>query len=78
MEMKDLVTRMVKALVDFPEEVKVTEISSDNTTIIELSVAPGDIGKVIGKKGKTAKAIRNILSASSAKYNKKTMFEIKE
>lgn len=78
MDIKDLVCTIVKELVDQPEEVSVTEVAGDNTSVLELSVAKNEVGKVIGKKGRTAKAIRNILAASSAKLNKKYMLEIKE
>lgn len=78
MEIKDLVYEIVKALVDSPEEIKVTEIKGENTSVIELKVAPDDIGKIIGKKGRTAKAIRDILSSASAKLNKRFIFEIIE
>lgn len=77
-ETKDLVYEIVKKLVDSPEEVKVTEVTSDTTNVLELKVAPNDIGKIIGKKGKTVKAIRNIISAASAKINKRSIVEIKE
>lgn len=78
MEIKELVTRIVKALVEFPEEVNVSEVKSENTTVIELKVNSSDIGKVIGKQGRTAKAIRNILGAVSAKLNKRFILEIIE
>jgi len=65
--MKDLITYIAKALVDNPEEVVVTEIKGEQTFVIELRVAKEDIGKVIGKHGRTARAIRTILGAASAK-----------
>ena len=61
--MKELVEKMAKALVDRPEEVSVTEVDGEKTTVFELRVAPSDLGKVIGKQGKTARAMRTILSA---------------
>lgn len=76
--MKDLVVYMVKALVDCPDEVSVTEIVGTQTSVIELSVAKEDLGKVIGKQGRTARALRTILSAASAKLNKRTVLEIIE
>jgi len=76
--MKDLVLYMVKALVDFPEEVTVTEIVGSQTSVIELGVSKEDLGKVIGKQGRTARALRTILSAASAKENKRTVLEIIE
>ena len=78
MEIKDLVYEIVKALVDSPEEVKVKEVKGENTSVIELKVAREDIGKIIGKRGRTAKAIRNILSSVSAKLDKRFTFEIIE
>ena len=78
MEIKELVTRIVKELVEYPDEVAVSEVKSENTTVIELKVNSSDIGKVIGKQGRTAKAIRNILGAVSAKLNKRFILEIIE
>ena len=75
-EMKDLITCIAKALVDKPEEVVVTEIEGQQTCVIELKVAKEDIGKVIGKQGRTAQAIRTILGAASAKINKRSVLEI--
>ena len=69
--MKDLITYIAKALVDKPEEVKVTEIVGDQTSVLELKVAKEDLGKVIGKQGRTARAMRTLLSASSAKIRKR-------
>jgi len=78
MDIKELVTRIVKALVEYPDEVNVSEIQSETTSVIELRVHSSDIGKVIGKQGRTAKAIRNILGAVSAKLNKRFILEIIE
>jgi len=78
MEMKDLITYIAKALVDKPEEVFVTEINGEQTSVIELKVAKEDLGKVIGKQGRTARAIRTILSASSTKLRKRAVLEIIE
>jgi predicted RNA-binding protein YlqC (UPF0109 family) len=75
-EMKDLITNIAKALVDKPEEVMVTEIMSQHTSVIELKVAKEDIGKVIGKHGRTAEAMRNILMAASTKLRKRCILEI--
>jgi hypothetical protein len=74
--MKDLIAYIAKALVDKPEEVVVTEIEGHQTYVIELKVAKEDIGKVIGKQGHTARAIRTILSAASAKLKKRSVLEI--
>ncbi len=78
MEINELVIRIVKALVEFPEEVSVSEVKSETTTVIELKVNNSDIGKVIGKQGRTAKSIRNILGAVSAKHNRRFILEIIE
>ena len=76
--MKDLVEMMAKALVDKPEEVLVNEIDGEKTTVYELRVATSDLGKVIGKQGKTARAMRTILSASGTKVGKRCVLEILE
>jgi hypothetical protein len=76
--MKELIERMAKALVDSPEEVVVKEIQGHNLIVIELRVAKHDIGKVIGKHGRTAEAIRTILTAASAKIEKRCVLELLE
>jgi predicted RNA-binding protein YlqC (UPF0109 family) len=76
--MKDLLKRIVQALVDNPEQVEVSEVDGDNVLVLELKVAKEDIGKVIGKQGRTAQAIRSILSAVSGKVKKRTVFAILE
>ncbi len=76
--MKELVTVMAKALVDKPDEVEIKEIEGDVTTILELKVAQGDLGKVIGKQGKTAHAMRAILNATATKLKKRAVLEIIE
>ena len=76
--MKDLIGYIAQALVDHPEQVEVTEVEGDQTTVLELKVAKEDIGKVIGKQGRTARAMRTILSATSAKIKKRTVLEIVE
>jgi predicted RNA-binding protein YlqC (UPF0109 family) len=76
--MKDLIKEIAQALVDYPEEVEVSEIQGVTTSIIELKVAKEDFGKVIGKGGRTAMAIRTILSAASKKTKKTTILEIIE
>ena len=75
-EMKDLIAYIAKAIVDEPAEVMVTEIKGKNTSVIELKVAKGDIGKVIGKHGRNADAIRYILMAASTKLRKRITLEI--
>jgi predicted RNA-binding protein YlqC (UPF0109 family) len=76
--MKDLVGMMAKALVDKPEDVMVNEIDGEKTTVYELRVASSDLGKVIGKQGKTARAMRTILSAAGTKIGKRCVLEILE
>ncbi len=76
--MKELVEYIAKALVDHPEEVKVSEVTGEQTSVIELKVAKDDLGKIIGKQGRTARAIRTILSAASTKLRKKSVLEILE
>ncbi len=76
--MKDLIAYIAKALVDKPEDVTVTEIEGEQTSVIELKVAKEDLGKVIGKQGRTARAMRTILSAASTKINKRSVLEIIE
>ena len=76
--MKDLISYIAQALVDHPEEVSVTEVEGNQTSVLELKVAKEDLGKVIGKQGRTARAMRTILSAASAKIRKRTVLEIIE
>jgi predicted RNA-binding protein YlqC (UPF0109 family) len=78
MEMKDLIQRIAEALVDRPEQVTVTALAGSQATVLELKVAKEDLGKIIGKQGRTAKAIRTILGAASAKEHKRTVLEIVE
>jgi predicted RNA-binding protein YlqC (UPF0109 family) len=76
--MKDLIGYIAKALVDNPDEVTVTEVEGKQTSVLELKVAKEDLGKVIGRQGRTARAMRTILSAASAKIKKRTVLEIIE
>ena len=76
--MKDLISDIVKVLVDQPEQVTVTEIEGGQTVVFELSVAKSDMGKVIGKKGRNALALRTILSAVAGKAKKRYVLEIVE
>ncbi|UCF80182.1 MAG: KH domain-containing protein [Acidobacteriota bacterium] len=76
--MKDIVEQIAKALVDQPDTVEVREIEGEQTTVYELRVAKEDLGKVIGKSGRTAKALRTILSAAGMKLNKRYVLEILE
>ena len=73
-----LIETIAKNLVDFPEKVQVNEVVGENTTVIELKVAKEDIGKIIGKQGRTAQAIRTVLNGASAKLRKRTVLEIIE
>ena len=74
--MKELVEVIAKALVDSPEEVAVTEKQSGNTRVLELKVAASDMGKVIGKQGKIAKAIRSVVKAAASKDDQKVVVDI--
>ena len=76
--MKELINIIAKALVDNPDVVEVSEVEGNQTSVLELKVAKEDLGKVIGKQGRTARAMRTILSAASAKVNKRTVLEIIE
>ena len=76
--MKDLISYIAKSLVDSPEEVTVSEVEGNQTSVLELKVAKEDLGKVIGRQGRTARAMRTILSAASAKIKKRTVLEIIE
>jgi hypothetical protein len=75
---KALIEQMAKSLVDKPEEVVVAEVDGERTTVYELRVATSDLGKVIGKQGKTARAMRTILSAAGTKIGKRCVLEILE
>ena len=74
--MKDLLIRIARELVDDPEQVQVTEVETAHTTVLELKVAKSDVGKIIGKHGKTGNAIRVVLNAASGKARKRYMLEI--
>ncbi len=76
--MKDFIDYICRALVDSPDEVSVTEIEGSRTIVFELRVAQGDLGKVIGKAGQTAKSIRTLLAAVSARQGKRAVLEILE
>lgn len=76
--MKQLLELIARSLVDHPDDVDVTEIDNDETTVLELKVAPDDLGKVIGKQGRTARSIRTILSSAGTKVSKRIVFEIIE
>ncbi|MDD6039053.1 MAG: KH domain-containing protein [bacterium] len=74
--MKELVEVIAKALVDHPEEVVVTETETDRSIVVELRVAQSDMGKVIGKQGRIAKAIRSVVKAAASKSEKKVIVDI--
>ncbi|HLG13319.1 MAG TPA: KH domain-containing protein [Blastocatellia bacterium] len=76
--LRDVIETIAKALVDYPDEVTVTEVDGDATTVIELRVAHQDLGKVIGKQGRTARAMRTILRAAGMKLRKRFVLEIVE
>ncbi len=77
-KLKDLVSHIAQSLVDNPEKVEVREIAGEQTAVLELKVAQEDLGKIIGKQGRTAKAIRIILGAAAAKIRKRAVLEILE
>jgi len=77
-DMRMLVEQIAQALVDAPEQVQVTPVEDGDATVLELRVAPTDLGKVIGRQGRTAKSIRTILGAASMKFKKRYMLEIVE
>jgi uncharacterized protein len=77
-ELKDLIETVSRALVDIPEAVHVNEVMGEQTTVIELKVDKSDLGKVIGKQGRTARALRTILNAASTKLKKRSVLEIVE
>ena len=76
--MKELIVHIAQSLVDQPDQVSVAEVQGNQTTVLELTVAKEDLGKIIGKRGRTAQAIRTILSAVSSKLKKRTVLEIIE
>jgi predicted RNA-binding protein YlqC (UPF0109 family) len=76
--MRELIEVVAKALVDFPEQVVVNVVEGQQTTVLELRVAPADLGKVIGKQGRTARAVRTILGAAGMKLRKRFVLEILE
>jgi uncharacterized protein len=76
--MRELIEVVAKALVDFPDQVAVNVVEGQQTTVLELRVAPADLGKVIGKQGRTARAVRTILGAAGMKLRKRFVLEILE
>jgi uncharacterized protein len=76
--MKELVENIAKSLVDIPEEVSVREVAGEQATLLELRVAPSDLGKVIGKQGRTARSIRTLLGAAGMKLNRRFTLDILE
>ena len=77
-ELAKLIEMIAKALVDKPDQVEVNEVIGENTTVIELKVAKDDLGKIIGKQGRTARSIRTVLNGASTKLKKRTVLEIIE
>ncbi len=77
-DVRALVEQIAKSLVDAPDQVIVTQVEEDDETVLELEVAPADVGKVIGKHGRTARAFRNLLSAAGVRLNKRFALEILE
>ena len=76
--MQELLELIAKSLVDNPDKVNVTTVDNDQTTVLELRVAPEDLGKVIGKQGRTARSVRTILASAGTKLHKRIVFEIIE
>ncbi len=76
--MKELTKRIIQALVDHPEQIVISEVEGKQVTVLEIKAAKEDLGKIIGKQGRNAKAIRTILNAASAKTKKRTIMEIVE
>ncbi|HAP32387.1 MAG TPA: KH domain-containing protein [Firmicutes bacterium] len=76
--MKEIVEYIAKALVDYPDQVNVQQVEGERSIVLELRVAPEDMGKVIGKQGRIAKAIRTVVNAAAVKENKRVMVEIIE
>lgn len=76
--MKELTKRIIQALVDHPEQIVISEVEGTQVTVLEIKAAKEDLGKIIGKQGRNAKAIRTILNAASAKIKKRTVLEIVE
>jgi predicted RNA-binding protein YlqC (UPF0109 family) len=77
-ELGKMIELMARMLVDFPDQVEINEIVGENTTVIELKVAKEDLGKIIGKQGRTARALRTVLNGASTKLRKRTVLEIIE
>ncbi len=77
-ELSKMIETIAQMLVDFPDKVQVNEVEGENTTVIELKVAKEDLGKIIGKQGRTAKAVRTVLNGASTKLRKRTVLEIIE
>jgi predicted RNA-binding protein YlqC (UPF0109 family) len=78
MPMKALVEDIARSLFDHPDQVQVSEVEGEQTTVLELRVDPADLGKVIGKQGRTARAMRTLLGAAGTKQNKRVLLEILE
>jgi predicted RNA-binding protein YlqC (UPF0109 family) len=77
-ELSKMIAYLARMLVDLPDQVEVNEIAGENTTVIELKVAKEDLGKIIGKQGRTARAVRTVLNGASTKLRRRTVLEIVE
>lgn len=78
MRLRDMIEEIARSLVDNPDQVEVSEVQGEQTTVLELRVAAGDLGKVIGKQGRTARAMRTLLTAAGMKHEKRAVLEILE
>lgn len=78
MQLREMIEEIARALVDHPDEVRVSEVQGEQTTVLELRVAPDDLGKVIGKQGRTARAMRTLLAAAGTKHQMRAVLEILE
>lgn len=78
MKLKDMIEEIARSLVDSPDDVQVSEVQGEQTTVLELRVASDDLGKVIGKQGRTARAMRTLLAAAGMKHRKRAVLEILE
>lgn len=76
--MKDMIEFLLKLIVDYPDKVQINEVNEERVTVLEISVHPNDVGKIIGKQGRVIKAIRTIVRAATIKENKRTVIEIIE
>ncbi len=78
MQLREMIEEIARSLVDYPDEVRVSEVQGEQTTVLELRVATDDLGKVIGKQGRTARAMRTLLAAAGTKHQMRAVLEILE